>query len=244
MASGQVGKYAGSPFHPFTSSPLHRRETMPLTAIIFDMDGLMVDTEPLSRRAWEQVIAPFAAVLTDEVYGRMIGRRTMEAGHILLEAAEVPLSAEELVGRKTAVFEQILAQGVPVMPGLMALHAEIARRGLPWAVATSSPRHHARQILTQLSLLEACGAIAAGDEVVHGKPAPDIYLLAAERLGVLPQQCLALEDSAPGCQSAAAAGMTVVAISTSLSLDDFPCANHLFPTLTEMAQSLDMLLRK
>jgi HAD superfamily hydrolase (TIGR01509 family) len=216
---------------------------MPLTAIIFDMDGLMVDTEPLSRRAWEQVIAPFDAVLTDEVYGRMIGRRTMEAGHILLAATDIPLSAEELVGRKTAVFEQILAQGVPIMPGLMELHAESARRGLPWAVATSSPRHHARQILTQLGLLERCGAIAGGDEVAHGKPAPDIYLLAAERLGVSPTQCLALEDSAPGCQSAAAAKMTVVAVSTSLTPGDFPCANHIFPTLIEVARSLDDLLK-
>ena len=61
---------------------------MILNAIIFDMDGLMVDTEPLSRRAWAQVIAPFGAVLTDEVYGRMIGRRTVEAGQILLESIE------------------------------------------------------------------------------------------------------------------------------------------------------------
>jgi HAD superfamily hydrolase (TIGR01509 family) len=213
---------------------------MTLTAIIFDMDGLMVDTEPLSRRAWAQVITPFGAVLSDEVYGRMIGRRTMEAGQILLEAADVPLSAEELVGRKTAVFDQILAQGVPIMPGLMKLHDEIARRGLPWAVATSSPRHHARLILTQLGLLDRCGAIAGGDEVADGKPAPDIYLLAAERLGIAPQQCLALEDSAPGCQSAAAAGMTVVAVPNGAV--DFPCANHIFPTLVEVAQSFDVLL--
>lgn len=233
---------------------------MPLTAIIFDMDGLMVDTEPLSRRAWAQVIAPFDAVLTDAVYGRMIGHRTGEAAQILLASADIPLSAEELVGLKTAVFDQILAQGVPVMPGLMELHAEIARRGLPWAVATSSPRHHARQILTQLGLLNRCGAIAGGDEVAHGKPAPDIYLLAAERLGVLPQQCLALEDSAPGCQSAAAAGMTVVAVpngatgtavSTLTSADSaktlrasvFPCANYLFSTLADVVRSLDDLLQ-
>ena len=217
---------------------------MKQTAIIFDMDGLMVDTEPLSRRAWEQVIAPFGAVLDDVVYGRMIGRRSPEAGQILLDAIDIPLSVEELVGRKTAVFDQVLAQGVPIMPGLMELHDEIARLGLPWAVATSSPRHHAQLILTQLGLLNRCGAIAGGDEVAHGKPAPDIYLLAAERLDVSPQQCLALEDSAPGCQSAAAAGMTVTAVSTSLDPGSFPCANHVFPTLTDVARSLDFLLRK
>lgn len=218
---------------------------MTLTAIIFDMDGLMVDTEPLSRRAWAQVIAPFDVLLADEVYGRMIGHRTAEAAQILLEAAPIPLTAGELVGRKTAVFNQILAQGVPIMPGLMELHDEIARRGLPWAVATSSPRYHAQQILAQLGLLERCGAIAGGDEVVYGKPAPDIYLLAAERLGILPQNCLALEDSAPGCQSAAAAGMTVVAVPNGATETAvFPCADHVFPSLTGVARSLDVLLQK
>ena len=218
---------------------------MPLIAIIFDMDGLMVDTEPLSRRAWEQVIAPFGAVLTDDVYGRMIGRRSGEAAHILLEAAAIPLSAEALVGQKTVVFKQILAQGVPVMPGLMELQAEIARHNLLWAVATSSPRQHAQQILTQLGLLETCGAIAAGDEVTSGKPAPDIYLLAAKRLGVAPVQCLALEDSAPGCQSAAAAGMTVAAVPNGATETAvFPCADHIFPTLIDVARLLDTLLQK
>jgi HAD superfamily hydrolase (TIGR01509 family) len=221
---------------------------MKQTAIIFDMDGLMVDTEPLSRRAWAQVIAPFGAVLADEVYGRMIGRRTPEAAQILLAAAAIPLSAEELVGRKTAVFDQILAQGVPVMPGLRELHSEIARRDLPWAVATSSPRHHAQLILMQLGLIDACRALAGGDEVTHGKPAPDIYLLAAERLGVPPEQCLALEDSPTGCRAAAAAGMTVVAVpnsapetavSTPLSADVFPCADYVFPSLHQVIDLLN-----
>lgn len=213
---------------------------MPLTAIIFDMDGLMVDTEPLSRRAWAQVIGPFGATLTDEVYGRMIGRRTTEAAQILLEAAAVPLTPEELVGRRTAVFDQILAQGVPVMPGLPELHAAIARRGLPWAVATSSPHRHAQQILAQLGLLASCGAIAGGDEVAHGKPAPDIYLLAAERLGVPPAHCLALEDSAPGCQAAAAAGMRVVAVPNGATETAvFPCAHQVVSSLHQVITMLD-----
>jgi HAD superfamily hydrolase (TIGR01509 family) len=218
---------------------------MPLTTIIFDMDGLMVDTEPLSRRAWAQVIAPFGAVLTDAVYGRMIGHRTADAALILLEATAVPLTPDELIAQKTAVFEQTLVQGVPVMPGLLALHAEIVRRGLLWGVATSSPRHHAKQILTQLGLLETCSAIAGGDEAAQGKPAPDIYLLAAERLGAAPRQCLALEDSVPGCQSAATAGMVVVAVPNGAAETAvFPCADHIFPSLTVVAQSLDMLLQK
>jgi HAD superfamily hydrolase (TIGR01509 family) len=129
------------------------------------------------------------------------------------------------------------------MAGLMALQTEIGKRGLPWAVATSSPRHHAQIILEQLGLADACHAIAAGDEVSHGKPAPDIYLLAAERLNTPPQRCLALEDSAPGSQSAIAAGMKVVAIpNPQADKADFAAVHRIFDSLHEVASNLDQLL--
>ena len=183
-----------------------------LKAIIFDMDGLMVDTEPLSRQAWDSVLNTFGYTLSDEVYLQMIGRRSRESVQIAWNAYPLPISAEELLARKTAVFETHLLQNTPIMPGLMELHAEIAKRQIPWAVATSSPRHHAETILTQLELTNSCHAIAAGDEVVYSKPAPDIYFLAAQRLGIAPENCLALEDSVPGSQAAVAAGMTTIAI--------------------------------
>ncbi|MCP4427026.1 MAG: HAD family phosphatase [Chloroflexi bacterium] len=216
---------------------------MSLKALIFDMDGLMVDTEPLSRRAWEQVLAAFGYVMDDAVYGRMIGRRADVAVQIFLEHFDLPLTAAETMRRKNDIFQEMLAEGAPIMPGLMELHAEIARRGLPWAVATSSPRAHAEKILTELGLRQSCRAIAAGDEAAHGKPAPDIYLLAAERLGIPPQHCLALEDSAPGCQAAAQAGMTTIAIPNGMTKTAvFPCAHHIFNSLHDVVDNLDALL--
>lgn len=216
---------------------------MSLTAIIFDMDGLMVDTEPLSRQAWEQVIAPFGYRLADDVYGRMVGLRLDQSVRVFLNAYPLPLSAEETRARRNRYYRTILARGVPIMPGLMELQAEISRRHLPWAVATSSPRRHAQQILAQLGLQESCQAIVGGDEVPHGKPAPDIYLLAAERLGVLPRRCLALEDSAPGCRAAAQAGMAVVAVPNRVTETAvFPCAHHIFKSLSEVITNLPVLL--
>lgn len=214
-----------------------------LKAIIFDMDGLMVDTEPLARQAWDTVLSTFGHRLTDEIYLQMIGRRSRESVQIAWNAYQPPISAEELLARKTAVFETHLAQGIPIMPGLLELHTEIARRHLPWAVATSSPRHHAQTILTQLGLIHTCRAIAAGDEVQHGKPAPDIYLLAAQRLGIAPQDCLALEDSVPGSQAAVAAGMTTIAIPNGdTQASRFPHVHHILPSLHDVLAQLDQLL--
>ena len=214
-----------------------------LKAIIFDMDGLMVDTEPLSRQAWDSVLGRFGYALTDEVYLKMIGRRSDESSQIAWSAYKLPITAEELLGRKTAVFQTRLEQGIPVMSGLMPLQAEVARRQIPWAVATSSPYHHAETILSQLGLADACHAIAAGNEVVHGKPAPDIYLLAAQRLGVASEECLALEDSIPGSQAAVAAGMVTVAVPNSDTQSNaFAHTHYVLPSLHAILSQLDELL--
>lgn len=211
-----------------------------ISAIIFDMDGLMVDTEPLSRQAWEQILASFGYEMDNAVYGRMIGLRSDESVRVFLDAYQLPLTPQETRRKRDALFNEKLAQGIPVMPGLHALHAEIARRGLPWAVATSSPRRHAQEILSRLNLLENCRAIVGGDEAARGKPAPDIYLLAAARLGVPPRHCLALEDSLPGCQAAASAGMVTIAIPNGVTKTAvFPCAHHIFNSLHDVAAILD-----
>ena len=214
-------------------------------AIIFDMDGLMVDSEPLARRAWEQILQAHGCQMTDDVYRQMIGRRTDQSAQIILDNYPLPMTAAELAAQKAGIFHEIRAQGVPAMPGLMALQAAIKQRGIPWAVATSSPRSHAEIILVQLGLTDDCHAIAAGNEVEQGKPAPDIYLLAAARLGVEPGACLALEDSEPGCRAAKAAGMKTIAIPNGdTKTAVFSCAYACYPSLKQVAHNLDDLLAK
>ena len=145
-----------------------------------------------------------------------------------------------IINKRAAIYSQIRANGVPTMPGLHALHDEIARRNIPWGIATSSPRAHAVEILQQLGLQERCRAIAAGDEVTNGKPHPDIYLLAARRLGIAPQDCLALEDSGPGSQAAVNAGMTVIAIpNAQTKTADFSHVHYLYRSLEDVLTNLD-----
>ena len=213
-------------------------------AIIFDMDGLMIDSEPLSRQAWDEVLRPFGHKLTDEVQSQIIGRRFDESTATVKEAYNLPLSIEEIVKQKAEANDRLREKGVRVMPGLMPLQVEIARRGIPWAIATSSRRHHAEQTLKQLGLTEVCHAIAAGNEVENGKPEPDIYLLAAERLKIDPKDCLALEDSAPGCRAAVGAGMTVVAIPNGdTKTADFSFVPYQYDSLHEVLWHLDDLLK-
>ena len=203
----------------------------------------MVNTEPLARQAWDQVLARYGHRLDDHVYAGMVGRRTPESARQVVEAYNLPMSAAALAAAKTVVWEKMWRQGVPAMPGLAALHQALAERNIPWAVATSSPRLYARHVLDQLGLADACGALAAGDEVTHGKPAPDIYLLAADRLGVEPERCLALEDSVPGGRAAQAAGMTLVAVpGFPATVADFTFADYTFPSLVEVTAALNRLL--
>lgn len=216
---------------------------MKRTTVLFDMDGLMVDTEPLSRASWDRVLAPHGVSIANDLYGRMLGRRTTESVEMVLAAHTLPWTAEDLIARKTAAFMEILREGIPAMPGLWVLLDALERRGVPWGVATSSPRPIAEVVLRGLSLEGRCRALAAGDEVVHGKPAPDIYLLAAERMGVHPAACLALEDSAPGCASAAAADMRVAVVTAELPPGaTFACAHRRYSNLDEVAADLDDLL--
>ena len=216
-----------------------------IKAIVFDMDGLMVDSEPLARQVWERVLAEYGHELDDQTHHQMVGRRTDESARIVLDVFPLPFTPAELVAHKTAIWEeQWRAQGPPPLPGLRELQSELARRELSWAVATSSPRHYAEHVLQELGCEDACQSVTGGDEVEHGKPAPDIYLLAAERLGVAPENCLALEDSVPGARAAQAAGMTVVAVpGVAGAREQFAFADYCFSSLHDVLAHLDELLR-
>jgi HAD superfamily hydrolase (TIGR01509 family) len=149
---------------------------------------------------------------------------------------------EILAELKESQMAKLRAEGLPAMPGLHQLVAYLDDHHIPWAVATSSRRRYALEVLIQLGISESCRAVAAGNEVRHGKPAPDLYLLAAARLNINPQQCLALEDSVPGGKAAIAAGMTLAAVPNGHTrAADFPFAHYVLGSLNEV---IPLLRRK
>jgi HAD superfamily hydrolase (TIGR01509 family) len=183
-----------------------------LAAAIFDCDGTLVDSEPLARTAWARSLAPHGYEIDDAEYAGLIGRPYAQVHGFFAE--RIP-GMEPLDvfwdGYSARLFELIDSELVPFEDALEAVR-DLGARGLAVAVASSSPRARLDRTLARAGLADAFAVSVAGDEVEHGKPAPDMFLAAAERLGVEPGRCAAIEDSAPGVAAALAAGMTTVGV--------------------------------
>ncbi len=185
-----------------------------MDAVLWDMDGLMVDSEPLWTQAEVELAGSLGGTWDDEVKSRIVGTRLDVAvptilGYFGVEATEerVSTTAAWLLHRMVELFS---ADDLPLLPGVPALLAALAAEQVPMALVSSSYR-----VLVDAVLAGGVGPFAltvAGDEVEHGKPAPDPYLLAAERLGVDVTRCVVLEDSPSGVASGEAAGCAVVAV--------------------------------
>jgi beta-phosphoglucomutase-like phosphatase (HAD superfamily) len=177
-------------------------------AVVFDMDGLMLDTEPLYKASWQRASAELGYDLDDPFYTRLIGRPTADCEQALLAqfGERFPLDMFRL--RWAELWREDAADtGIVTKPGLHELLAFVEERELRAAVATSSEIDYATFSLQQAGLADRFDVVVTGDQVARGKPAPDIYLEAARRLGVEPHCCIALEDSEAGIVAAAAAGM-------------------------------------
>jgi HAD superfamily hydrolase (TIGR01509 family) len=181
------------------------------SAVIFDCDGTLVDSEPLSRTAWERALEPYGYALTEADAEASVGLPYPRVHAFFAERAELPAAAEFWTELSGVLYELIDAD-LQVFDDAVQAARELRARGVPVAVASSSFRDRLHRTLSRAGLLDAFDAVVAGDEVEHGKPAPDMFLLAAERLGVEPAACIAVEDSPPGVAAALAAGMVTLAV--------------------------------
>jgi HAD superfamily hydrolase (TIGR01509 family) len=182
-----------------------------MTAVIFDCDGTLVDSEPLARTAWERALAPYGYALTDADAESCVGLPYPRVHAYFAERVALPEAEPfwtEFSGELFTLIDTELAPFDDAVEAARTLRA----RGVPVAVASSSPRERLQRTLGRAGLLDAFDVVVAGDEVEHGKPAPDMFLLAASRLGVEPAACVVVEDSPPGVQAGRAAGMFTLAV--------------------------------
>lgn len=171
------------------------------------MDGLLVDSETVSGEALRRFLQGHGHEMLASTLEGALGRRLPEAVAVVAEAYSLPGPIDELVVAFDAMRLQALRGNVVAMPGAVALLDWAAAKGLPRALATSSFRVHAEVSLAEAALLGRFDVEVTGDEVLFGKPAPDLFLLAAERLGVGPEFCVVFEDAPAGLEAAARAGM-------------------------------------
>jgi HAD superfamily hydrolase (TIGR01509 family) len=183
-------------------------------ALIFDLDGLLIDTERVALAAFTDTCTQFGLQEDhSEIFVRCIGANETRGREILRQGLSGKVDYQQFEEHWTRrCIERMAAEPVAVKAGAHELLERLSLLCIPAAVATSSRTARARQKLTDTGLLHHFAAVIGGDQVTHSKPAPDIYLHAAAALAVPPARCLALEDSENGVRAAVRAGMTVVQI--------------------------------
>jgi len=188
-----------------------RAATAAYTAVVFDMDGLLLDSERPTRDAWLQSAAALGASLSESDYLDVVGlnHRDSNARMLTLFGGDV-----RLMDAVRARADAALAAGAPYAPkpGARRLLEVLRAAGVPCAVASSTHVDQVRVRLQRVGLLTHFNAVCGGDEVQRGKPNPDLYLLALERLNATPQNTLAFEDSGHGVRAALAAGLATIAV--------------------------------
>ena len=184
-----------------------------MDAVIFDLDGLLADTEIISLKVYQELLEDFGIPFTEETYSREYsGHREEENVQRFLDTYDLPWNFDQTLEKVYELEAQILAKGVNLKKGAKNLLAFLQREGIPIALATSTVESRARMILDSNGILSLFDHLVFAKDVKRSKPYPDIFLKACSDLNVLPESCLVLEDSEAGIEAASRAGISVICI--------------------------------
>ena len=188
---------------------------METRAVIFDMDGVLLDSGAHHRQAWRALLDELGVTPSQPEFWRLtIGRPSVEAVPLLLDRATPLPEARRLAERKQHHYRRLSRQGSPPVRGVVAFVDDLAARGVPRAVATSASRADAEPMLERIGLRDRFDVVVTAEDVRRGKPDPEVYLRAARGLGHEPVHCLVFEDALVGVRAARSAGMRVIGVST------------------------------
>lgn len=214
-------------------------------AVIFDMDGLMIDTQRVASRSWKRAARKFGFTLTGEMNFKLIGRNVLDSNSILIKELGNEFPVNDCRNLAMKIYsEDISKNGISLKPGLLKLLTYLEETPINFALATSTSRGLTIQRLESTKLINRFRIIVTGDEIVNGKPAPDIFLKASLLLKTPPSSCIVLEDSFAGILGAHNAEMIPIMVPDLLEPTDEirSLAYAVVPSLKEAKREIEKLI--
>ena len=209
-----------------------------LEAVLFDMEGVIIDSEPLWSKAEQQLLARRNLRYSPQLKAAMMGLDSSEAVGFLIKHYNLQESVGDVVEERNQLIAELFRQFLRPMPHALQLVRSVRAAEIKTALASSSPKELVDLALSRLNITGLFDLILGGDQVVRGKPAPDIYLTAARELGVSQENCLVIEDAPHGVAAAKAAGMCCLAISTSANESELAAADRVVRNFSEVDLAL------
>lgn len=204
-------------------------------AIIFDLDGTLIDSERVSFEEFQKMCAEFGKEFTSVQHAVLMGRSGEENNQIFRERFEVPVTDEQMVLVRQRIRERMIeSREAALKPGVRDFLQSLSSAGYRLGVATASAPAYRESVLTSCGIIEFFDGFVSGEEVAKPKPAPDIYLAVAQKFGVDPTRCLAVEDGIVGIESGRAAQMDVLGIRDRLFFEALPGAKRVVDSFTEI----------
>jgi HAD superfamily hydrolase (TIGR01509 family) len=202
-----------------------------IRAVIFDLDGVLADSEGLHILAWEEIAQEYRLPEDRLPLHDWIGYPDTEIVKDVVREHGLSISPDDLLEHKRRIFRRMITEKLQPFPGAVSALSELDP--LPLGLATSSPRPETELMLRILGITNRFRTVVTCDEVKRSKPDPESYLLAAQQLGMIPGQCVAVEDSSAGVQSARKAGLIVLAVTNSLAAEKLTGARQIFASTPE-----------
>lgn len=223
---------------------------MQIKAIIFDMDGIIIDSEPLQMEAYNTLFRKYRIMFTRQYFRTLIGISSLENLRVIRQTYGLHDTAEEILKEKDDLYRQELEEWLnkdgrkAANPGIIEAIEKLVCNDMRLAVASSSPLNEIHRILGGLDILDRFHVFASGEEVARSKPAPDVFLLALERLGVEAGEAIVIEDSSPGVQAAKDAGIYCIAVPSIYTQgSDFSRADMILQGTDDLPAALSVFLQ-
>ncbi|MGD9117811.1 MAG: HAD family phosphatase [Dehalococcoidia bacterium] len=215
-----------------------------LTAVIWDMDGVLADTAPYHFLAWRETFAKRGIDFTKEDFERGFGIRNDAIIRNIMGEKTADTEIETIAKEKEATFRRLIGQDIKPLPGVLELLSQLNDQGIRMAIASSTVIENIHLITGSLGIENYFEAIITGHDVTEGKPSPQVFLVAAQRLGADPKNCVVFEDAVAGVKAAKSAGMHCVAITSSNPREKLAEADLVVDSLAEVSvNDLEKLLK-